>query len=326
MKKVLLIHIDGKLPNLALMKLHHWHKSLGDDIYFTRHLKFLPEADFDVIYGSSIFKFSQDLTDKISSIYPDAIIGGTGSDSLITVEQIIGEEYENYEYSMYPKFKYSLGFTARGCRLRCKFCVVPQKEGRPRSVNSIYDIWRGEPYEKNIVLLDNDFFGQDKEQWKERAKELIDGDFKVSFNQGINIRLINEEAAHWLAKMKYYDDQFKVRRLYTAWDNLRDEQIFFSGVEALRNAGIPPHHLLVYMLVGYDKNETWERIFYRFNKMVEIGIRPYPMVYNNESKALKEFQRWVVRRYYEFIPWNEFTKKNNIVINSDADIFDLVTL
>ena len=167
-----------------------------------------------------------------------------------------------------------------------------------------------------MVLLDNDFFGQSKDQWMERVDELINGEFKVSFNQGINIRLIDEESAYWLSKLSYYDDQFKTRRLYTAWDNLKDEEIFFRGVDNLEVAGIPPQHLMVYMLIGYDKEETWERIFHRFDKMVERGIRPYPMVYNNESKALKEFQRWVVRRYYEFISWNEFTKKNFVIRDS----------
>src|SRR6266436_1647510 len=36
------------------------------------------------------------------------------------------------DYSLYPKFTGSLGFTQRGCRLSCKFCVVPIKEGKNR--------------------------------------------------------------------------------------------------------------------------------------------------------------------------------------------------
>lgn len=308
--KVRLTHLDGKLPNLALMKLSHWHKSLGDDIVFSRKARpHYTEKEYDIVYGSSIFSFGFKLQNVLKFWYPNAIIGGTGTINPITVEEIIGQlEYEHYDYSIYPEYEWSLGFTQRGCRLKCKFCVVPQKEGKPRSVNSIYDIYRPNT-PRNIVLLDNDFFGQPEEQWKERINELIDGSFKVSFNQGLNIRLVNEEQAHWLAKVKYYDDQFKTRRLYTAWDNLRDEKIFFRGVDILEDAGIPPKHLFVYMLVGYDSEETWERIFYRFNKMVEREIRPYPMVYNNKNKELKKFQRWVVRRYYEFIPWEEFTNK-----------------
>ena len=32
-----LTHIDGKLPNLALMKLAHYHRQNGDEIYFSKH-------------------------------------------------------------------------------------------------------------------------------------------------------------------------------------------------------------------------------------------------------------------------------------------------
>ena len=204
-----LTHIDGKLPNLALMKLSHWHKSKGDDVYLCRQPYRTPlDINYDLVYGSSIFIFSHKLVDRLREDYPDVILGGTGIGISNTIEELIGFEYEKYDYSIYPQYKFSLGFTARGCRLNCKFCVVPQKEGRPRSVNTIYDIWRGEPHLRNIVLLDNDFFGQAREQWQERAKELIDGKFKVSFNQGINIRLIDDEAADCLSKLQYYDESW----------------------------------------------------------------------------------------------------------------------
>ena len=34
--EVRLTHIDGKLPNLALMKLAHWHRSKGDGVTLAR--------------------------------------------------------------------------------------------------------------------------------------------------------------------------------------------------------------------------------------------------------------------------------------------------
>jgi len=42
--------------------------------------------------------------------------------------------------------------------------------------------------------------------------------------------------------------------------------------------GVAAHHLLAYMLVGYDRRETWERVLYRFRRMTERGIRPFPMI------------------------------------------------
>jgi hypothetical protein len=290
------------------MKLAFYHKNKGDEIHFSRSATpDIFEPEYDKIYGSVIFKYSLKKLALFQRNFPNAIIGGTGSDSQITVGDIIGcqsYEYENYEYSIYPDFQYSIGFTQRGCRLKCPFCVVPKKEGENICINSIYDIWRGNPYPRKIILLDNDFFGQP--DWEIRCQEIIKGNFKVNFNQGINIRLINQKGAEYLSKIKYYDMQFKKRRIYTAWDNRKDEKRFLKGIDLLLNARILPHHIMVYMLCGYWKNETWDDIHYRFEKMSQMGLRPYPMVYDTNNRKLKRFQRWVVGRYYEIIPFDEY--------------------
>jgi hypothetical protein len=307
-----LTQLDGKLPNLALMKLGHWHRARGDECYFTRRVhRDMFEPEYDVVYGSAIFAFSDQRLNKFTKEFPDAIVGGTGTLTTRTIEDVIGETYEKYDYIDYPDYEYSLGFTQRGCRLKCKFCVVPAKEGRPVSVNSVFDIWRGTNHPKKLHLLDNDFFGQPEESWRERLNEIRDGGFKVCLNQGINIRLINDQSAAELATIKYYDDQFKTRRLYTAWDNIGDEKIFFRGVDTLEKHGIPPKHLMVYMLIGFDPKETEDRIFYRFNEMVSRGISPYPMVFDNARLDLKRFQRWVLRGLYRYVPWDEYLGSKN---------------
>ena len=65
---------------------------------------------------------------------------------------------------------------------------------------------------------------------------------------------------------------------------------------------------MAYMLIGYDRRETWDRIWYRFNKMVDFGVLPYPMVYDplQQRKDLKQFQRYVVRQYYRHKTWEEY--------------------
>ncbi len=304
---VRLTHIDGKLPNLALMKLAHWHRSMGDEVHLARTPSpDMFEPQYDLVYGSAIFRWSVPVVERLIEAFPEAIVRGTGTDNMETVEQIIGEEtYEHYDYSIYPDYEFSLGFTQRGCRLNCGFCVVPKKEGKPSSVNTIADIWRPEK-ERSIVLLDNDFFGQPKENWQARIQELREGNFKVNIQQGINIRMVDDESATALASIRYYDTNFKNRRLYTAWDNVGQERVFFKGVEKLHEAGIPASHLMVYMLIGYDPQETMERILYRYGRLKEAGCKPYPMVYNNAGRKLKRFQKWVVRRYDEVVPWAEF--------------------
>jgi hypothetical protein len=306
MSTVRITQLDGKLPNLALMRLSAWHRAAGDEVHFHESAeRGLMEPEYDTVYGSAIFGFSAEKVERLLANFPGAIVGGTGSPSAQTVEAIVGD-FDGLDYSPWPGFRASIGFTQRGCRLKCSFCVVPAKEGKPQSVATIADIWRGPGHPKQIHLLDNDFFGNP--DWRARVAEIREGGFKVCFNQGINVRILTNEIARELATIEYRDDGFQRRRLYTAWDNIGDERIFFRGVDRLEAAGIPPAHLMAYMLVGFDPAETWERIFARFNAMVARGIRPFPMVYG-ERPDLKRFQRWVVRREYLFIPWADYSTK-----------------
>lgn len=305
---VRITQIDGKLPNLALMAISAYHRRRGDEIFFTRDVEQgLFEPEYGAVYGSCIFQFAKARLDRFLIAFPSAIVGGTGTYSQRTVEEVIGDERE-LDYSIYPDFTGSIGFTQRGCRLSCKFCVVPQKEGKNRSVRTIPEIWRGEGHPKNLHLLDNDFFGQPREQWQQRVEEIREGKFRVCLNQGINVRLIDDESAEALGGMEYRDDQFQKRTLYTAWDNLRDEGIFFTGIDRLERYGIPPKNVMAYMLIGFDILETWDRIWHRFNKMVERGIRPYPMVYDRSRADLLCFQRWVLTGLYRIVKWDEYRR------------------
>jgi hypothetical protein len=309
MARIRLTQIDGSLPNLALMKLGHYFKSMGDEVFFTRSLhRDLFEPDYDRVYASTIFAFSKPRLDQFMSQWPQAIMGGTGTTNPLSVEDIVGGEYEHYDYSGWPSFSESIGFTQRGCRLKCAFCVVPRKEGKPRSVNTIPAIWRGEPWPKRLHLLDNDFFGQAREQWQARIREIREGGFRICLSQGINVRQIDEESANALASIEYRDTKFRERKLYTAWDNLREENTFFRGINVLEQAGIPPNHVRAYMLVGFDILETWDRIWHRFKRMVDRGIEPYPMVYDRRRMDLLCFQRWVITGLYRVVRWDEYRR------------------
>jgi radical SAM superfamily enzyme YgiQ (UPF0313 family) len=125
--RVRLTQLDGALPNLAIMKLAHWHKARGDDVTVTRRIEpDLFEGDYAKVYGSAIFSFSAERVARFLTAWPGAIVGGTGTIGTPTVEQVTATpEYEFYDYGGYPDFHESIGFTQRGCRLKCKFCVVP---------------------------------------------------------------------------------------------------------------------------------------------------------------------------------------------------------
>ncbi len=176
-----------------------------------------------------------------------------------------------------------------------------------RPEHTIWEIWRGEPWPREILLLDNDFFGQAR--WRDRIGEIHAGGFKVSFNQGINVRCISEEAAEAIASVDYRDDSMTAKRIYTAWDNRADEARLFAGLSRLVKYGVKPDHIMVYLLIGYWPDETHEDRDYRRRRLREFGARPYPMPYVR-TRELVGFQRWVIGAYDKRISWSEWRAAN----------------
>ena len=56
--KVRLLANDSKIPNIAIMKISSYHKSLGDDVDWYDPM--FDMYDTDIFYESKIFTFSPD--------------------------------------------------------------------------------------------------------------------------------------------------------------------------------------------------------------------------------------------------------------------------
>src|SRR5947209_4266248 len=113
--RVLLLQLDGKLPNLALMRVAAHHKKLGDDVTL-RHAPTVRSVerglwdDFGRVYASLIFERSRPVAERLRQIYPGAVIGGTGWDVGLKLEDA-GINAVAPDYSVYPSFRQSMGFT-----------------------------------------------------------------------------------------------------------------------------------------------------------------------------------------------------------------------
>jgi hypothetical protein len=290
------------------MRLAAHHVALGDEVTLRRAGNVrsvqpdLGDPEWDRVYGSLIFEHSRPFAEAVARIYPGIILGGTGWDLAVTLEGL-GVTTRRQDYAHYPGWTQSIGFTQRGCRLKCSFCVVPRKEGAVIEEQTIAELWRGEPYPRHLILLDNDFFGQPR--WRERIEEIRAGQFRVSFNQGINARMLDDETAAAIASVDYRDDSMKVKRIYTAWDNAKDEARLFRGLEALVRYGVRPDHIMVYILIGFWPGETAADRDYRRRRLREFGARPYPMPFKR-TPELVGFQRWVIGAYDKRVSWAEW--------------------
>lgn len=71
--RTLLVDVDSKIPNLALMHISSWRKSLGDEVGFS-------VSDPDRVYASCVFDWNRHKVDGLRVFYPTAEIdvGGSG--------------------------------------------------------------------------------------------------------------------------------------------------------------------------------------------------------------------------------------------------------
>lgn len=314
---VLLLQLDGKIPNLALMRLAAHHRSLGDTVELRRAgsertvQRQLFDPRWDRVYGSLIFERTKPLAEVAQKIYPGMMLGGTGwdfEDGVQVRKTDLPSSAERCapEYSGYVGFEESIGFTQRGCRFACDFCVVPRKEGKVKPVSTLLHIWRGEPHPKRVVLLDNDFFGN--KHWPQVIEEARAFDIAIAVIQGINVRILSDEQAAAIASVRWMADDFSRTRVYTAWDRDGDERAVFRGLERLRAHGIAPDSIMVYMLIGHESGEVHADRDRRRQKLREWGARPYPMAFRRDDE-LQAFQRWVIQRADLHVSWEDWWGK-----------------
>lgn len=315
---ILCLQFDGDLLNIALAQIAGHHRALGDRVEVRRIATAeelqprLGDPTWHTVYGSLIFEWTRPLAAIAQRIYPGIRLGGTGWDFEAGV-QVRNTELPAaaigapLDYSGWPDVDYSIGFTQRGCRRRCDFCVVPRKEGGMRPVATLREIWRGEPHARRVILLDNDFFGNPF--WRDVIDEALKYKLAIAVVQGINARTLTDEQAQAIASVRWMASDFSRRRVYTAWDLADDERVFFRGMGRLVKAGVSADSIMVYMLIGYARGETHADREYRRAKLRAFGARPYPMAYVREGDLgdeLRMFRGWVLQRADLHSTWDEW--------------------
>ena len=280
--KVKLIQVDGKIPNLALMKISSWHKSKGDEVGFDIEN---PEK----VYISCIFKWNKSMALGVAKMFDCSVeVGGYGINGMKLKDEI---EHSMPDYSLY-NMDYSMGFITRGCTRKCPFCDVWRTEGMIRCNSPLIEF---QAHEK-ILLLDNNLLASPHAE--EILQNIQKRNLKVCFNQGLDIRLMTKEIAGILQNTNVRSLSFKERRLYISWDQIGEEEVIYEGLILLKNARMNMRNIMCYMLTCFDS--TLKDDLYRFNKLCEWGVDPYVMRYNRKGQRVdREFARWVNKRWYK---------------------------
>lgn len=290
----LLIDVDSKIPNLALMKISQYLKKSGDTVELLRlngRLRLMPVGPFESVWISCVFTWNRQLALWCNNYYRMAKVGGSGVSLSVKLPGEI--EALRPDYSLYGDDR-AVGFVQRGCIRKCQFCIVPQKEGR--LADNEYrplESWVPDGFKK-ILLLDNEFAACPHESVV--LDTVRANHWKLSITQGYDLRCVTKEKAEHLAEYKPYDLKFNEHRLYCAWDYFYIEPYVRKGIETLVQAGFKGREIMVYCLVGF--NTTHEQDYHRFKVLWrEYGVMPFIMRYNlrRDDPFLNAFGRYINR-------------------------------
>lgn len=260
-------------PNLALMKLSAWHKKNGGSVEWWN-----PLEQYDLVYSSKVFTFTQ----EDPYLPDDTIKGGTGYGNMKELPAGVDRCFP--DYSIYPNVDYAIGYLTRGCIRNCPWCIVPKKEGRMRTYRCWQEIAR--PGKRDIVFMDNNVLASD--HGIEQMADMIGKGVRVDFNQGLDARLITQEVAEIISRLKW------IQFIRMAADTEEMLGTVIDRIMMLKEKGVKPYRIFVYVLA--KDIPSAER---RCLALREVGANPFAQPYRDfenrvePSAELKRFARWV---------------------------------
>ena len=273
-----LIDVYGhNFPNLALMKLSAWHKAKGDEVeWYT-----IFGDHYDLVYMSKVFTHTVDY----GQVIPNAekiIKGGTGYD----LTSRLPEEAEKIvpDYSLYPYIdkKTAYGFLTRGCIRKCPWCIVPKKEGTIHPYQDVEEL--AVDGRTNLILMDNNILAAG-EYGLNQLRKIAERGYKIDFNQAMDARLVTDEIAEVLAKIKWLD------YIRFGCDTPGQVAECDKAIDLIRSHGYQGAFFLYTILRG-DFKECFERVNHWRAEHYRGKVRPFGQPELDFTKTRQDIPQW----------------------------------
>lgn len=306
-------------PNIALGKISRYHKGRGDDVEWA-----IPFVHYDILYRSKIFNFSAD--DLTIYDADEEIRGGTGYD--ITSQLPFEIDRMQPDYSIYPHVPKdtAFGFLTRGCPNKCKWCVVPRKEGHIRPYMDVDEI--SIEGRNKLVLMDNNILAAD-DYAVDQLEKIIKRGYKIDFNQAIDARLVDDRFARMLAKCKWID------RIRFGCDTHAQIDECERAIGMIQSYGYRGEFFL-YTMLNDNFRECYDRITYWWTRSMEKRaahkgglVYAYAQPYRdpvNPSRPIPQWQKdmaqWTNKRQcYCSTSLDNFKPRKNFIFHDYVRLY-----
>jgi len=271
-------------PPLGLLKLARYHRQKGDHVKLVNGISddgFKP----DIVYITSLFTYAWEPVHEVIQFYTSkytrarVIVGGIYA-SLCSkhLERTFGDRIEIHkglireveellpDYSLIPEWKASILFSSRGCIRKCPFCSVPELEPKFEAKKSIKHLIY--PGHRRVIIWDNNTLAS--AFWKNIFAELEETGLEVDFNQGLDARLLTEEVAMSLRRLK-------LPLIRLAYDSKGIREPLRKAITLLKDIGVDGRDIVVYCL--FNHLDSPEDFLERIQDLLSWGVVSYPMRY-----------------------------------------------
>ena len=273
--KIGVLSVDSRYPNLALMKICRFHRNNGDHVEW-----YDPFVRYDMVYQSKVFTFTEDYGYYINADHVEK--GGTGYD--ISKKLPYHIDRMQPDYSLYPSSvidsKTAYGFLTRGCPNKCKWCIVPVKEGMTTPYMDVEEI--AVDGRSNLVLMDNNILSSD--YGISQIEKIVSLKLRVDFNQGLDARLVTDDIAHLLAKTRW------IRYVRFGCDTPAQIEYCENACGMMDKHGFKGEYFF-YCLLNNDFNESYSRVNHWKKKGKRYSPFCQPFRSLTERNAIPQWQK-----------------------------------
>jgi hypothetical protein len=275
--KIALYDMDKTgFPNLALCKLKAWYGGREG-----HEVKINPDPLF--------FKPDHEMASRVFSWSPP-IPKGVYTDRKL-LDPIENTCPDTSDYDVDPGWAY--GFTSRGCPRKCDFCEVWKKEGNIHSTAHPAQFVR--KHHTRLIMLDNNWLAA--KTFEHSASWLADRKIEVDPTQGLDIRLVTNEKAKILSRVRFTMVKF-------SFDSMDIKEQLVEGVQTLRHWKVRPARYQCFLL-----HRPGDDILERIRILEGLYVDPFVMPYiePDGSRECSDIARWANKKQiYRNTPWENY--------------------
>lgn len=242
---------------------------MDDDVYIGEPTMF--QKPYDEIHVSCTFTWDKPealrLQGAWSQYYPVVKVGGPA----------FGDPGNGFTPGKYTR--QGIVFTSRGCPNHCRFCFVPDREGKIREL----------PITEGNIVQDNNLLACSRSH-VDKVFQMLSRQKDVDFAGGLEARLITDEIVDRLRSLRIY-------QIWLAYDHEGNERYLRRAMNKLTKY-FSRNQLRCFVLIGFEQDTMIDALS-RIDTAWDAGTLPMAMLYRDKDDTPHDKEWHLFQRIFD---------------------------